>query len=147
MDQSQNPLSLVTSVRVMFYDTDCAGVVHNVAYLRIIEYARTLLAEKLGWKLTDLPETGITPAVVRTEINYRRPGRIGDTLVISAEITSIERSRFWCDFQIHRESDQELLTTCRQSLALVDIHSMRPVRLPADWATKFPSLFQKQPTS
>ncbi|MEO6786418.1 MAG: hypothetical protein ABI318_09830 [Chthoniobacteraceae bacterium] len=31
--------------QVMFFDTDCAGVVHNLAYLRMIETARTLLAE------------------------------------------------------------------------------------------------------
>ena len=29
-------------VQVMFFDTDCAAVVHNLAYLRFIETARTL---------------------------------------------------------------------------------------------------------
>ena len=39
-----------TEVQVMFFDTDCGGVVHNIAYLRFIEIARTLLAEQLeGW--------------------------------------------------------------------------------------------------
>src|SRR6266404_2875569 len=37
-----------TDVQVMFFDTDCAAVVHNIAYLRFIEVARTLLAEQLG---------------------------------------------------------------------------------------------------
>src|SRR5438876_8238108 len=32
----------------MFFDTDCGGVVSNIAYLRFIEIARTLRAEKLG---------------------------------------------------------------------------------------------------
>jgi acyl-CoA thioesterase FadM len=35
-----------TEVQVMFFDTDCGGVVHNIAYLRFIEIARTLLAEQ-----------------------------------------------------------------------------------------------------
>ena len=30
-----------TDVQVMFFDTDCAAVVHNLAYLRFIEVART----------------------------------------------------------------------------------------------------------
>ena len=34
-----------TQVQVMFFDTDCGGVVSNIAYLRFIEIARTLLAE------------------------------------------------------------------------------------------------------
>ena len=39
---------ILTEVQVMFFDTDCAAVVHNLAYLRFIETARTLLAEQLG---------------------------------------------------------------------------------------------------
>ena len=35
-----------TEIQVMFFDTDCGGVVHNIAYLRFVEIARTLLAEK-----------------------------------------------------------------------------------------------------
>ncbi len=33
-----------TEVQVMFFDTDCGGVVSNIAYLRFIEIARTQLA-------------------------------------------------------------------------------------------------------
>ena len=40
-----------TNVQVMFFDTDCGGVVSNIAYLRFIEIARTRLAEKLGLAL------------------------------------------------------------------------------------------------
>lgn len=36
-----------TDIQVMFFDTDCGGVVSNIAYLRFIEIARTLLAESL----------------------------------------------------------------------------------------------------
>ena len=38
----------------MFFDTDCGGVVHNIAYLRFIEIARTLLAEQLGLALSEM---------------------------------------------------------------------------------------------
>ena len=40
-----------TEVQVFFFDTDCAGVVHNIAYLRFIEIARILLAESWGMSL------------------------------------------------------------------------------------------------
>ena len=46
-----------TEVQVMFFDTDCGGVVSNIAYLRFIETARTLLAEELGLVLADMTET------------------------------------------------------------------------------------------
>lgn len=37
-----------TREEVMFFDTDIGGVVHNIAYLRMIETARTRLAAQLG---------------------------------------------------------------------------------------------------
>ncbi|PYK15558.1 MAG: acyl-CoA thioesterase, partial [Verrucomicrobia bacterium] len=40
----------------MFFDTDCGGVVSNIAYLRFIEIARTLLAEELGLALTEMAD-------------------------------------------------------------------------------------------
>ncbi len=43
-----------TELQVMFFDTDCGGVVHNIAYLRFVEVARTLLAEKLGLTLVKM---------------------------------------------------------------------------------------------
>src|SRR6478609_8477366 len=46
-----------TEVQVMFFDTDCGGVVHNIAYLRFIEIARTLLAEQLGLALSGMTAT------------------------------------------------------------------------------------------
>ena len=42
------PPQIRTEVQVMFFDTDCGGVVSNIAYLRFIEIARTHLAEELG---------------------------------------------------------------------------------------------------
>ena len=42
---SENAPRIQIEVQVMFFDTDCGGVVHNIAYLRFIGTARTLLAE------------------------------------------------------------------------------------------------------
>ena len=40
-----------TREEVMFFDTDCGGVVHNLAYLRMIETCRTRLAALMGMDL------------------------------------------------------------------------------------------------
>lgn len=134
------PLTLETTEEVMFFDTDCGGVVHNIAYLRWIETARTKLAAKLGLALRDMAETGLFPVVVRTEIDYRRSAKLGDEVTIHGKIESIERARFWCAFTITRPPDPTILVSCRQSLALVQMPAARPVRLPANWATDFPEL-------
>ena len=86
-------------VQVMFFDTDCAGVVNNIAYLRFIETARTLLAEKLGMGLAEMIEKAQYPVVVRTEIDYRRP------------------------------ADETLIVECKQMLALIQMPAGKPMRL------------------
>jgi YbgC/YbaW family acyl-CoA thioester hydrolase len=133
---------LQTHEQVMFFDTDAGGVVHNIAYLRFIETNRTLLAEQLGWKIPEMVSGGTCPVVVRTEIDYRRPARLGDKLVVDGWLESFERSRFWCEFTISREADQQQLIACRQMLALVDLASGKPARLPADWTKRYPSLLK-----
>src|SRR6478735_6664641 len=80
VDLAMNPKHprVRTEVQVMFFDTDCGGVVSNIAYLRFIEIARTLLGEELGLMLTEMAATQKYPVVVRTEIDYRRPAKLGD---------------------------------------------------------------------
>ncbi len=122
-----------TEVQVMFFDTDCGGVVHNLAYLRFIEIARTLLAEELGLRLTQMAEDKKYPVVVRTEIDYRRAAKLGDRLAIEGWLDQLERARFWCAFRIVRLSDGALIAECRQMLALIEMPAAKLLRLPPDW--------------
>jgi YbgC/YbaW family acyl-CoA thioester hydrolase len=122
-----------TELQVMFFDTDCGGVVHNIAYLRFVEIARTLLAEKLGLSLAQMTETQRYPVVVRTEIDYRRPAKLGDQLVVEGWLDRLEQVRFWCAFQIIRPRDEAVIAECRQMLALVQMPTGKLLRLPDDW--------------
>jgi YbgC/YbaW family acyl-CoA thioester hydrolase len=122
-----------TEVQVMFFDTDCAAVVHNIAYLRFIEIARTLLAEDLGLGLAQMAQTKKYPVVVRTEIDYRRAAQLGDRLLVEGWLDRVERVRFWCAFRITRPSDEALIVECRQMLAIIEMPMSRLLRLPAEW--------------
>jgi YbgC/YbaW family acyl-CoA thioester hydrolase len=122
-----------TQVQVMFFDTDCGGVVSNIAYLRFVEIARTLLVEELGLALTEMAENHRYPVVVRTEIDYRRPAKLGDRLVIEGRLDRLDRVRFWCAFQITRPADNMLIAQCRQMLALIEMPEGKLLRLPEHW--------------
>jgi YbgC/YbaW family acyl-CoA thioester hydrolase len=127
------PPRIRTKVQVMFFDTDCGGVVSNIAYLRFIEIARTYLTEELGLALREMAEKQTYPVVVRTEIDYRRAAKIGDQLVIEGWLDRVERARFWCSFQITRPEDNTLIAQCRQMLALIEMPTGKLLRLPEDW--------------
>jgi YbgC/YbaW family acyl-CoA thioester hydrolase len=122
-----------TEVQVMFFDTDCGGVVSNIAYLRFIEIARTHLAEELGLALVEMAQKQTYPVVVRTEIDYRRAAKLGDRLVIEGWLDRVERARFWCAFRITRSEDNRLIAECRQMLALIEMATGKLLRVPEHW--------------
>jgi YbgC/YbaW family acyl-CoA thioester hydrolase len=130
---NKNAPRIRTEVQVMFFDTDCAAVVHNIAYLRFIEIARTLLAEQLGLGLAAMAETQKYPVVVRTEIDYRRAAKLGDKLVVEGWLDRLERVRFWCAFKIIRPADDTLIAESRQMLAIIQMPEAKLLRVPEDW--------------
>jgi YbgC/YbaW family acyl-CoA thioester hydrolase len=138
--------SLETREEVMFFDTDAGGVVHNIAYLRFIETCRTRLAARLGMDIPGMMALHQFPVVVRTEIDYKRPAKFGDILLIRGRLEKLERARFWCRFEVVRAGDEALLITCLQSLALVEMPKARPQRLPVEWREKWPHLFSARET-
>jgi YbgC/YbaW family acyl-CoA thioester hydrolase len=129
--------NIETREEVMFFDTDCGGVVHNLAYLRMIETCRTRLAARMGMDLRTMSETQVYPVVTRTEVDYKRPAKLGDWLIVRGRLDEISKARFWCAFEMVRESDGAILVTARQALALVSMPAGKPLRLPAEWAKKW----------
>lgn len=130
---NENTPRIRTELQVMFFDTDCAAVVHNIAYLRFIEVARTLLSEELGLGLAQMAETQKYPVVVRTEIDYRCAAKLGDKLAVDGWLDRLERVRFWCAFRIVRPADDTLIAECRQMLAIIQMPDAKLLRVPDDW--------------
>jgi acyl-CoA thioester hydrolase len=133
---NEEALNLTIENEVMYYDTDCGGVVHNLAYLRIIEECRTKLGSLMGMDYRQSSDNPVFAVVVRHEIDYIRPGVMGDTLVTRGWVSSMEKASFWCDFEMRRKSDGALLVRAHQKLALVRMPSGRPTRIPAEWREK-----------
>jgi acyl-CoA thioesterase FadM len=120
-----------TEVRVMYFDTDAGGVVHNIVYLRFIETARTLLAIPDG--------NGFCRDRAHGHPCRGEPGRRSITSVPPSwgmsfastdELSRWSGVRFWVEFEIVRPADSALLVKCRQALALVQMPAGKPVRLP-----------------
>jgi acyl-CoA thioester hydrolase len=130
----------MTRIKVYYFDTDAAGVVHNVAYLRMIEVARTELAAHLGWTMAEMQTTGCVPVVARTEIDYLKPARLGDELLIEASLVKMERVRFQLEFKLNRASDLLAIAYCRQTMVTVQLPSGRPQPVPEAWRAAYPEL-------
>lgn len=119
---------------VMFYDTDCGGVMSNIAYLRFVEDARTALLSAFGFDLVGIAERREFPAVLRTEIDYRKSARLGDGVRVKASVEEVGRLRFWCGFELVRvggHGDGERLVTCRQRVAFIRLPEQEVLPVPA----------------
>lgn len=126
--------SYETQEEVMFFDTDIGGVVHNIAYLRMIETCRTKLAtECMGMDLKSMADTGVYPVVVRTEVDYQYPATLGHKLTIKGTLDSLDRVKFWVSFEVYAEGVERCLIRCKQALALVQMPGGKPLRLPKEW--------------
>lgn len=121
---------------VAFYDTDCGGVVSNIAYLRYVEKARIALFAALGLEPASMMETGVFPVVVRTETDYRSPARLGDEIHVSARLAAAGKVRATCEFRLSATApggEPRTVAEAVQSVALVKMPEGRPQRLPEEW--------------
>lgn len=124
------------SETIQFYDTDCGGVVSNIAYLRCVEKARTALFAALGMPAAEMMTTGLFPAVVRTEIDYRSSARLGDEIRVVARLVAVEKVRATCEFRLMAAApggEPRPVASALQIVALVQLPEGRPRRMPSEW--------------
>jgi YbgC/YbaW family acyl-CoA thioester hydrolase len=132
---------LTLPIEVYYFDTDAGGVVHNIAYLRMVEIARSQLAASLGWTLEEMNRTGRVAVVARTEVDYLRPARLGDKLLITAELTRLEKVRMFMTFTIALAGQPEtIFIRCVQTMVTVQLPGGRPQRVPKAWMEAYPQL-------
>ncbi len=119
---------------VMYYDTDAGGIVHNLAYLRWVEEARTKMGRHLGLNFGAMAQEGRHLVLVRHEVDYKSPAFLADAIAIQCRVESVEKSSIWFRFEVRRAEDDTLCVCVHQRLALVQMPTGRPCRIPAEWS-------------
>ncbi|HQW10210.1 MAG TPA: tol-pal system-associated acyl-CoA thioesterase [Steroidobacteraceae bacterium] len=122
-------MSVTWPVRVYVEDTDFGGVVYYANYLRWLERARTEWLRSKGLSQAALArDSGILFSVVSVQVNYRRPARLDDELIISCEPRADGRARLRFVQQVLRGA--ELLADADVRVACLAASTLRPTRLP-----------------
>jgi len=116
--------------RVYWEDTDGGGIVYYANYLRFLERARTEWLRSLGFSQLKLAEDpGVLFAVVSLNIEYRRPAKLDDELLITCEPAVEGAASVRFVQRIYRGAD-ELLVEASVRVACIDARTLRPKRLP-----------------
>lgn len=115
--------------RVYWEDTDGGGIVYYANYLRFLERARTEWLRAKGYSQAELArEPGILFTVVSVHVNYRRPARLDDELVVTCEPHAEGRASLRFAQRILRGA--ELLADADVRVACLAAATLRPTRVP-----------------
>lgn len=114
-------------IRVYIEDTDAAGIVYYVNYLKFMERARTEFLRHIGFGHYLLTEDYVF-VVRKADIRYKQPAKMDDMLMVSAEI--IKRGKASMVFKQQLLRDQQVLSEATIEIACVDKHQLKPCALP-----------------
>lgn len=108
-------------VRVFYEDTDFTNVVYYANYLRFFERARSSFFRMAGISHAELLEhdTPLGFVIRKIEVEYLKPARIDDALVVTTSYDNYKGPRLWVSQEIRR--DGELLVTAKSEAACIDL--------------------------
>ncbi|MBF0255228.1 MAG: tol-pal system-associated acyl-CoA thioesterase [Gammaproteobacteria bacterium] len=117
------------SVRVYYEDTDAGGVVYHSNYLNFMERARTEWLRALGFEQHLLrQELGVVFAVSSLQIQFIRPARFDDALLVGSRLAQSGRASLVFAQEVRR--DAEVLCRAEVRVASLDVNKFKPVAIP-----------------
>ncbi len=130
-------------IRVYYEDTDAGGIVYHANYLRFAERARSECLRVVGWQYDRLlAETGLAWVVRRAVIDFRKPARLDDALLIETRLADMKGARMTARQTVLK--DGEPLVGLDLELVLLT-PSGRPGRIPASLADAIRPFLVTQP--
>ena len=122
-------------IRVFYEDTDFSGIVYYANYLRFFERARSSYFRLVGFEHAKLWDSDdpLAFAIRKIELNYKKPARVDDHLVVQTTYDRIKGARLWVSQACYRGDD--LLVTAVSEAASITPEG-RPKRVPKDMVEK-----------
>ena len=126
-------------VRVYYEDTDSGGVVYYANYLKFMERARTEWLRSLGFEQDQLlKRDNILFAVRSINLDYLKPARFNDRLLVSAKISARGHASLTFAQAVRREAEN--LCTGQVRIACLAADTLRPHALPPHMLTELPDV-------
>jgi YbgC/YbaW family acyl-CoA thioester hydrolase len=127
------PLFHHLAVRVMWSDTDPAGIVWFGVFFRYFEHAEEDLYRRLGSDRTSLlRELSIFMPRTSLQSRFRSPAKLGEELSIGVGIAEITDRRIGFAFDVHQRGTDRLICEASYRVACVDAKTFSPQVVPAE---------------
>ena len=121
-------------LQVQAADIDELGHVNNVVYLRWVQDAAVA-----HWRSGTTPQeqSEVAWVVLRHEIDYKRPARLGETIVARTWVGSATELAFERFTEIETKSDRRLLATAKTIWCPIAPRTGRPMRISDDLRMRY----------
>ncbi len=130
-------------IRIIYADTDAAGVVYHANYLRYFESGRTEFVRDRICSGREFAQYGIVLVVTESWMRYKAPAFYDDLIIVETFLTSISRVKCRFSYKIFRDEGKrrKLLVKGYTDLAPVTGEG-RLTRIPADLLNRMTPLLQ-----
>jgi YbgC/YbaW family acyl-CoA thioester hydrolase len=120
-------------VRVMWPDTDPAGIVWFGVFFRYLENAEEDLYRRLGSDRTKLLRA-LNILMPRTSLQsrFRSPARLGDELTVGVGVAEMTGARVGFAFEIRERGTDRLICDASYRVACVDASTFAPKAFPRE---------------
>ena len=124
---------------VYTFQIDFAHHVSNIVYIEWMEIGRLKLLEHIGLPIDELEKRDITPILVSTEINYKKPLYVHDKVKIEIWISKLLNASAVMSFNFYN-SVGELAATGKQKGLFIRLSTRKPYRISKDERIAFEKL-------
>jgi len=127
------PLYHHVPLRVLWADTDPAGIVWFGVFFRYFEQAEEELFRRLGQDRTRLlHQLGIFMPRTSLQSRFRSPARLGDEIAVGVGVSSIGERRIEYAFDVRDRLTDRLISEASYRVACVDASTFTPKPFPRD---------------
>lgn len=126
-----NMITKTIKYRVLYADTDKAGIVYYGTYARFYEMGRTELVRSLGYAYKQLEDMGVIMPVVSVNAKYLKSLYYDDEITIETTVPKIPEARAIFITNIYNSAG-ELVNTAEVTLVFLDMKTKRLTRAPKE---------------
>jgi len=99
-----------TTCRVLYGDTDAAGVVYYANYLRYFERGRTEYMRDLVLTYREIEDLGLLLPVIECYSRYKAPASYDDLLTIETSLSELKNVSCRFNYRIYKNGSDNSLT-------------------------------------
>lgn len=123
---------------------DINGHVNNVHYIQWMQDAAQAHSASLGWPTERYIEIDRGWFIRSHSIEYLHPAYQKEAITIFTWVASMQKIRCLRKFKFIRPADNTVLATALTQFILCDIHSGKPVLIPAEVQAAYPVIRPEQ---